>query len=222
MHCEAILFDVDGTLVDSNELHVDCWLEAFAKFGKELPREVIRSQIGKGGDLLVPDLLSAREMRTFGKQLQEYRSNRFKEQYLSRVKPFPWVRECLERLRGLGLELALASSSDKEEVEYYTALLGVGDLLAGTTSKSDAEFSKPSPEIFRAALERTGSSEERTLSVGDTPYDILASHRIPLPIAAVLSGGFERETLVKAEFLFTDVQEMVRKIDEVDAYFIND
>jgi HAD superfamily hydrolase (TIGR01509 family) len=222
VHIEAILFDIDGTLVDSNDLHAEAWVEAFAKYGKDFPFEVIRPQMGKGGDLLVPDMLQAREMRQFGEKLQKDRGELFKKKYMPRVKPFPGAREALEELRIRGIKLALASSSNEDEVDYYTDLLGVGDLLEGSTSKGDAETSKPSPEIFRAALERTGSSEERTLTVGDTPYDILASHRIPLPIAAVLSGGFERDVLAKAEFLFNDVRELVRKIDEVDVYFIND
>jgi phosphoglycolate phosphatase-like HAD superfamily hydrolase len=118
--------------------------------------------------------------------------------------------------------LVLASSSDPEEVEYYTQLLGVGDLVAGSTSKGDAQFSKPSPEIFRAALERAGSDDERTFAVGDTPYDILGSHRVPLPVAAVLSGGFERELLVKAELLFTGVSDLVKNLQRFDDYFDQD
>ena len=219
MKSKGILFDIDGTLVDSNEAHAQCWLQAFTHFGKELPYEVVRHQIGKGGDLLVPDLLNAREMRRFGEQLKKYRSTLFREKYMPRVEPFPRMRRCLEELRRLGFRLALASSSDEEEVEYYTQLLGVGDLLEGSTSKGDAELSKPSPEIFRAALERAGSDPERTIAVGDTPYDVLAAHRIPLPIAAVLSGGFERELLAKAEFLFAGVEELVREIDRIDEYF---
>lgn len=88
-----------------------------------------------------------------------------------------------------------------------------------STSKRDAEISKPSPEIFRAALERIDCDEARTLAVGDTTYDILAAHRVPIPIAAVRSGGFEDELLSKAEFLFDDVEELVREIDRVDHYF---
>jgi phosphoglycolate phosphatase-like HAD superfamily hydrolase len=218
---EGIIFDIDGTLVDSNDLHAECWIEAFAKYGKDFAWDVIRQQMGKGGDLLVPDMLQAREMRRFGEQLTKERGKLFKEKYLPRVQPFPWVRACFEELDGRGIKLTLASSSNEDEVEYYTGLLGVGDLLQGSTSAGDAEFSKPYPEIFRAALEVNGTSEESTLTVGDTPYDILASHRIPLPVAAVLSGGFGRDVLAKAEFLFTDVQELVRKIDEVDAYFIH-
>jgi len=219
---KGILFDVDGTLVDSNEAHARCWLEAFRHFGKELPYQTVRSQIGKGGDLLVPDLLDAREMRRFGEPLKKYRSKLFREQYLPHIEPFPRMRECLEELRRLGFRLALASSSDEEEVEYYTQLLGVGDLIEGSTSKGDAELSKPSPEIFRAALDRAGSDPERTIAVGDTPYDVLAAHRIPLPVAAVLSGGFERELLAKAEFLFAGVEDLMREIDRIDEYFENE
>ena len=217
-----MIFDIDGTLVDSNDLHAEAWVEAFAKYGKEFPFDVIRQQMGKGGDLLVPDMLQAREMRKFGEQLTKDRGELFKKKYMPRVKPFPWARSCFEELSARGIKLALASSSNEEEVDYYTGLLGVAGLLEGSTSKGDAETSKPSPEIFRAALERIGTSEERTLTVGDTPYDILASHRVPLPVAAVLSGGFERDVLAKAEFLYDDVRELVRKIDEVDVYFIHD
>ncbi|HEV7920278.1 MAG TPA: HAD family phosphatase [Thermoanaerobaculia bacterium] len=219
VHIHAIIFDVDGTLVDSNDLHAECWLEAFREFGKELEPDVVRNQIGKGGDLLVPDLLTAREMRRFGEAVKARRGELWKSSYMMRVQPFPYMRQCLAELSGRGIKLALGSSSEEEEVGYYTQLLGVGELLEGSTSKGDAEFSKPSPEIFRAALERVGSDPARTLAVGDTPYDILAAHRVPLPVAAVLCGGFGRELLVKAEFLFANVEELVGEIDRIDEYF---
>jgi HAD superfamily hydrolase (TIGR01549 family) len=221
MHLQGIIWDVDGTLVDSNELHVNCWLEAFAHFGKRFDRDVIFQHIGKGGDQLVPDLLGAKEMRRFGKEVQSYRSKLFKQQYLPKVKPFAGIRELFQRLRERGIRMALGSSSDPEEVEYYTRLLEVADLIEGATSRKDAEHSKPSPEIFRAALERLGTDEARTLAVGDTPYDILAGHRVPLAVAAVLSGGFERELLTKAEFVFDDVHHLEREIDRIDAW-LND
>ena len=219
MRLKGILFDIDGTLIDSNDIHARCWLEAFARFGKELDYEIVRGQIGKGGDLLVPDLLNAREMRRYGEELKKYRSGIFKEKYMKTIRPFPRVRENLESIAARGIRIALASSSNPDEVEYYTRLLGVEDLLEGTTSKEDAKHSKPSPEIFEAALERVATPPERTLVVGDTPYDILAAHRIALPVAAVLSGGFGAELLKKAEFIFDDVEELVRKIDTVDGYF---
>ena len=216
---EAILLDIDGTLVDSNDKHTDCWVEAFAHFGKQVPWDDIRGQIGKGGDLLVPDTMNAREMLKFGEKLKEYRGELWKDRYMAEVKPFPDAVEAIRALHDRGVKLALASSSNPDEVEYYVELLGVGALLEGTTSKEDAEFSKPSPEIFRAALERVKSDPARTLAVGDTPYDILAAHRTPVPIAAVLCGGFPRESLAKAEFLFDDVPAMVKELNRIDEYF---
>ena len=219
MKLQGIIFDIDGTLVDTNDLHAHCWQEAFAHFGKQIPYDVIRGQIGKGGDLLVPDLLNAREMRRFGKNVKDYRTHLYKEKYMPKARPFPGVRALFEDLKRRKVRTALASSSNPDEVDFYTELLGIGDLIEGSTSKKDAEFSKPSPEIFEAALERIGTDEAFTITAGDTPYDILASHRCALPIVAVLSGGFDRRSLTKAEFLFEDIEELGRKIDQVDAYF---
>jgi HAD superfamily hydrolase (TIGR01509 family) len=219
MHLQALLFDIDGTLVDTNDLHARCWIEAFQHFGKHFEYDVVRHQIGKGGDLLVPDLLNAKEMRTFGEKLKNYRTDLYKKSYMENAKPFDGAKQTLEALHARGIRIALASSSNEDEVEYYTQLLGVENLIAGSTSKKDAEHSKPSPEIFRAALERTGADEARTFAVGDTPYDILAAHRIPLPIVAVLSGGFERELLAKSEFLFDDITRIVDELKRLDDYF---
>ena len=219
MHLKTAIFDIDGTLIDSNDIHADCWLAAFQHFGKNVEWTTVRSQIGKGGDLLVPDLLNAREMQQFGKELREYRGEIFKRDYMKTIKPFAGAADAMRSLKSRGVTLALASSANADEAEYYASLLGIEDLLDATTSSGDADMSKPSPEIFEAALEKAGGKPESTLVVGDTPYDVLAAHRAALPIAAVLSGGFDRNLLTKAEFLFRDVEELVRRIDEVDAYF---
>ena len=219
MRLQALILDIDGTLVDSNDKHTDCWVEAFAQFGKEVPWDVIRQQIGKGGDLLVPDTLNAREMREFGEKLQKRRGELWKKQYMESVQPFPGVREALKELESQRIRLAFASSSNADEVEYYVELLGAQTMLEGSTSQKDAQLSKPSPEIFQAALEQTGSDPRFTFVVGDTPYDILAAHRVPLPIAAVLCGGFARELLTKAELLFDTFPQMVKELERVDAYF---
>ena len=219
MKLQGLLFDVDGTLVDSNDLHARCWIESFAHFGKHFDYDTVRHQIGKGGDLLVPDLLDARAMQKIGEKVKKYRSELFREKYLPQVQPFPFTRGLFEPLHERGIRIALASSSDSEEVEYYTRLLGVETLIEGSTSKGDAKLSKPSPEIFDAALEQAGSNPRFTFVVGDTPYDILAAHRRALPIVAVLSGGFERELLTKAEFIFDDVRAVAERIDEIDAWF---
>jgi HAD superfamily hydrolase (TIGR01509 family) len=215
-----MLLDIDGTLVDSNDKHADCWVEAFAHFGKDVPWDAVRQQIGKGGDLLVPDTLNAREIRRFGEELEKFRGELWKRDYMKSIRPFPGAVEAMRELHERGIRLALASSSNPDEVEYYVELLGVGDLLEGTTSKEDAEVSKPSPEIFQAALERVKSDPARTLAVGDTPYDILAAHRIPVAVAAVLCGGFPRETLAKAELIFDDLSAMAKELDRIEEYFL--
>lgn len=215
----ALIFDVDGTLVDSNDIHAAAWDEAFRHYGKELPYEDIRNSIGKGGDLLVPDLLDAREMRTFGSDLREYRKKIFHEKYKKQITPFPDVREQFESLRRLDLSLVLASSADKDEVKYFVDLMKVRDLIDGFTSAGDVEYSKPSPEIFEAALEKLGRDGQRAFVVGDTPYDILAAHRVSLPVVAVRCGGFDERLLAKAEFIWNNVAELVSRVGELDAYF---
>jgi HAD superfamily hydrolase (TIGR01509 family) len=219
MRMQALLLDIDGTLVDSNDKHTDCWVEAFAHFGKTVPRDTVRQQIGKGGDLLVPDTLNAREMREFGEELKKVRGELWKERYMKSVQPFPGVREALRTFAGRGLKLAFASSSNPDEVEYYVSLLGAEDLLEGSTSKGDAKFSKPSPEIFQAALERVRTKREHALAVGDTPFDVLAAHRAGIAIAAVLCGGFARQLLAKAEFLLDDIPALMKELDRIDESF---
>lgn len=219
MKLQGLLFDIDGTLVDSNDHHTRCWVEAFEHFGKQFEYDVIRHQIGKGGDLLVPDVLDAKEMRAFGDEVKKYRSKLYKKKYLEEVKPFPFVERLFEELRAKKMRMALASSSNKEEVEYYTRLLNAEEFIEGSTSKSDAKFSKPSPEIFEAALARAGSDPKFTFAVGDTPYDILAAHRMAMPVIAVLSGGFERELLAKSEFVLNDAGDIPGNFDEIEAWF---
>jgi HAD superfamily hydrolase (TIGR01509 family) len=219
MLLRGVIFDVDGTLVDSNDLHATAWQEAFRRFGVDHSFELVRSQIGKGGDLLVPDLLDARAMRQFGEELKEYRKELFREHYLDKVRPFDGIAEAMQRLRDRGVEIFLASSADGDEVKHYVSLIGIEELIAGSTSKSDVEMSKPAPDIFEAALEKIGTPPERTIVVGDTPYDILAAHRIALPIAAVRAGGFPEDDLRKAEWLFDSVPQMIERSQRIEDYF---
>jgi len=214
----ALIFDIDGTLVDSNDLHARAWQVSFREFGKKIPFAVMREQMGKGGDLLVPDLLNAREIQQFGKKLQIYRKRLFHKEYLPKVRPFRGIRDCFRKLGERNIPLALASSSDNDEVRYYVDLLGVADLIEATTSKDDAQFSKPSPEIFGAALDKLGTVKTRSVAVGDTPYDVLAAHRCALPVIAVRCGGFDDRFLQKAEFIFDSVEELTARIGEIEDY----
>jgi HAD superfamily hydrolase (TIGR01549 family) len=193
------IFDIDGTLVDSNELHVESWDRAFRHFGKQFSREQLRAQIGKGSDQYLPEFLSSDELRKFGKELDEYRSELFRKEYLPRVKPFPQVRELFQCLHSGEKRIVLATSGKKSETEYYVELLKVQDLIEGYTSADDADRSKPAPDIFAAALEKLkGGSAQETIVVGDTRFDVEAAARADLRTIGVLCGGTGEETLRRA------------------------
>src|SRR5438270_9067286 len=106
---KAVIFDIDGTLVDSVDLHARAWQEAFRHFGVEIPYAQVRHQIGKGGDQLMPVFLSRAQLQQFGKQLEEFRADLYKRNYLSQVRAFPRVRELFQRIKADGKKIALAS-----------------------------------------------------------------------------------------------------------------
>lgn len=198
---QAVIFDIDGTLVDSVDLHARAWQEAFAKFGCDIPYENIRSQIGKGGDQLIPVFLSPEQQKEYGKDLEEYRGELFKEKHLSRVKPFPRVRELLQHVKAEGKQIALASSAKKDEIDIYKRIAHIEDLVEEQTSSDDAERSKPHPDIFEVALERLHNVKaEEAVTIGDSPYDAIAARKIKMKCIGVLSGGFPEEQLREAGY----------------------
>jgi HAD superfamily hydrolase (TIGR01549 family) len=195
----AFIFDIDGTLVDSNELHVDSWDRAFRKFGKQFPREALRAQIGKGSDQYLPAFLTPDEIDRFGKELDEYRSELFRKEYLPRVRPFPKVREVFQRIRDGHKRIVLASSGKKADTEYYVKLLKIENLIEGYISGDDADSSKPAPDIFAASLKKLGDiSPADAVTVGDTRFDIEAARKAGLRTIAFLCGGTPESVLRKA------------------------
>lgn len=194
-----VLFDIDGTLVDSVDLHAEAWRVIFQRYGKIVSFEEVRSQIGKGADQLLPVFWSEDELERFGKEMKDERSDLFMREYMPRVKPFPKVRELFERVRADGKTIALASSAQDEELERLTEIADIEGLVDAETSSDDAEKSKPHPDIFAAALERIGKPDPRTaISVGDTPYDAEAAGKIALKTIGVLCGGWSDEKLRQA------------------------
>jgi phosphoglycolate phosphatase-like HAD superfamily hydrolase len=184
----AFIFDIDGTLVDSNELHVDSWDRAFRRFGKQFPREKLRAQIGKGSDQYLPEFVTPDEIDRFGKELDDYRSDLFKKEYLSKVRPFPKVRELFQRIRDDDKRIVLASSGKKADTKYYIDLLKIDNLIEGYTSGDDADNSKPAPDIFAASLKKLGNISD-AVTVGDTRFDIEAARKAGLTTIAFLCGG---------------------------------
>ena len=196
---KAVIFDIDGTLVDSVDLHARAWQETFAHFGKEIPYKEVRHQIGKGGDQLMPVFFSKEELEEFGDEMEEYRSELYKREYLPKVRAFPRVRELFLRIRDDGKRLALASSAKKEELGVYKKIANIEDLVEEETSADDADKSKPHPDIFEAVLDRLGDlNPEEAIVVGDTPYDAEAAGKLNLRTIGVLCGGFPESELLAA------------------------
>ncbi|HEX8312239.1 MAG TPA: HAD family hydrolase [Chthoniobacteraceae bacterium] len=210
-----VIFDVDGTLIDSVDLHAHAWLEALRHFGKDAPFEKVREQIGKGSDQLMPVFWSEEEVRERGKEITKWRTELFAEKYMPQVKGFPKVRELVEFLLAKGKRVALASSAAGEELSEYKKRAGIEDLIKAETSADDVERSKPHPDIFAAALEELGNPPvEEVIVIGDTPYDIEAAAKIDLRTIAVLCGGFPKESLSGAVAIFRDPADLLARYEE--------
>src|SRR3979411_1423368 len=153
---QAAIFDVDGTLVDSVDLHASAWQEALVKFGHNVTFEQARSQIGKGGDQLIPVFLSEAEQKDHGEEMEEWRGKLFKSKYLPLVRPFSAVPELLRRVHQAGLKGAVASSSQASERDVYLWIACITELLDVATSSEATEQSKPAPDIVQMALKKLG------------------------------------------------------------------
>ena len=192
----AIIFDLDGTLVDSVKYHTEAWVKAFKKYGYDFSFERLRQQIGKGSEYIIGDLLASDEAEKLESDIAEYRKQYYQENLLDKVKPFPKVKELYETIKADDLKIILASSARKETIEHYKKLLEIANLIDGATSTDDVAKSKPEPDIFASALEQLGDIKtEEIIVVGDSPYDAMAASKLSLRTIGVLCGGFERETL---------------------------
>lgn len=215
---KAIIFDIDGTLIDSVDYHAEAWREVFRRHRVEVAYESVREQIGKGGDELMAVFLSPEQIKREGKQIEEERGELFRREYLPRVKPFPALHQLFERLKSDGIKIALASFAKRDELEAYKQITGVGPYLEAATSSDDASHSKPDPDIFLAALNGLkGIEPAEALAVGDTPYDAEAALRAGMSAIGVLCGGFAPEKLTAAGCfaLYRDPAEILLKYDEL-------
>jgi HAD superfamily hydrolase (TIGR01509 family) len=213
---QNVIFDVDGTLVDSVDEHAEAWRRAFLEFGRDVPFAHVRSQIGKGADQLIPVFFNDEELERFGKELETYRSELFLKDFLPKIRAFPKVRELFQRLRKEGRKVALASSAKEEELKHYVKLCRIEGLYEDSTSKDDVDKSKPHPDIFEVAMKRLGKPDvTATVVVGDTPYDALAAGKLHLPTVGVLCGGFPAEDLRAAgcRVLVKDPAELLARFE---------
>jgi len=203
MRARAVIFDVDGTLVDSNDLHAQAWVEVLGEAGFQVLFTATRRLIGKGGDKLVAELTGLDPDDERIERLGTRRAEIWRQRYLGKVTAFDGARDLVQKVKAAGMKVAVASSARREELDPLLEIAGVTDLLDAGTSNSDAEESKPDPDIVAAALARLGVDD--AIMIGDTPYDIEAAHAAKIPTIAVRSGGWTSALLRDAIAIYDDV-----------------
>lgn len=195
----AVIFDVDGTLIDTVDLHAASWAETLRRYGCDVAYDAVRRQIGKGGDQLMPVFLSDEMVATHGEEIEAFRKKLFMSSYIAQARPFPGVRDLLLRVRASGQLVVLASSAQQDELTRYQAIAGIEDVVDAATSSDDAQRSKPFPDIFLAALKRIAPlGANDAVAVGDTPYDAQAAGGAGIKTVGLLSGGFPETDLRSA------------------------
>jgi HAD superfamily hydrolase (TIGR01509 family) len=207
----GVILDIDGTLLDSNAAHVRAWVEALTEHGHEVTESDIWPLVGMGGDNLLPAAVGIDKESDEGRKISERRGEIYKTRYFPHLRPFPQVRQLLERMRENGLRLVVASSSPEDEVAEALERIEIKDLLESATSATDAGRSKPDPDVVRSALERSGLAAREVVMVGDTPYDIQAAGKVAVGVIALRCGGFRDEDLAGAVAVYDDAADLLAR-----------
>jgi HAD superfamily hydrolase (TIGR01509 family) len=206
---DSVLFDVDGTLIDSNNAHATAWMRALREYGHRVDITRVRPLIGMGGDKLLPAIAGVEEDSPEGQSIGKRKKQLF-NQMLPWLRSTPGARALLEYLRNRGIDVVIATSADDEEMRALVRQAGVDDLVSQRATNDDAAESKPDPDIVCAALARAHSGPESTVMVGDTPDDIEAAARAGVAAVALRCGGhWSDRDLSGALYIFDDPQDLL-------------
>jgi len=211
---KAILLDIDGTLVDSNDAHAHAWVAAFAESGVTVDFARVRRCIGMGGDKLMPAVSGIAEDSPQGRRISQRRGDIFTTTWLPRLRPFRDVNRLVAALNARGVRLVAASSAKKTELRALLDLAGVASMLDGATSSDDAEESKPDPDIIEAALKQAHAGPGEAVMIGDTPYDVEAAARAGVAAIAFRCGGWRDEDLTGAIAIYDGAWDLLARLDE--------
>jgi HAD superfamily hydrolase (TIGR01509 family) len=185
---DAVIFDVDGTLVDTNYLHAVCWWEAFRQHGHGVDMAAVHRAIGMGSDKLLDQLLPEDRDRSADDDIRAAHRSLYRV-YWPRLRAFEGAADLLRACASRGMTVVLSSSASAEELAALRAALDADDAITGATSSSEAGESKPAPDLVSIALERAGVPAERAVFVGDAVWDVHACGKAGVPCVAVLTGG---------------------------------
>lgn len=212
---DAVILDMDGTLVDSNWAHARAWVDALGEYGIEAAYEDVLPLIGMGGDQLLPIAANGLQKASeLGMKVATRKKAIFYEQYFAQIKPFPRVRELVERMRADGLSVVVGTSSGKNDAQRLLEMAGIIDLIDSATSADDAKRTKPAPDIVLAALAKTGHPADRVVMVGDTPYDIQAAAPTGVGVIMVRTGVWDDHQLDGALAIYDSPADLLARYDE--------
>lgn len=213
---EAVLLDIDGTLIDNNLLHAQAWLRAFRRVGRQIDANVILHKIGMGGDQLVPSILGQDEGEEVEQARQFHSEEYSKKGLIEHAEPFAGAVDLLRTLRARGVRVALASSAKQEEVDQYIKLLGGREMVDAVMMASDVSATKPAGDVFASALEKLGHPASAVV-VGDTVYDVASAGKLGLPCIGLHSGGIEEKLLIDAGAVrvYEGPSDLLAHLDEV-------
>jgi len=209
----AVLFDVDGTLVNSNDAHAAAWIEAFEAFGVRVDPIALRRSIGMGGDKLMPAVSSIDESSPLARKITARRGEIFRTRFLPTLTPFPGARGLISAITSRELTAVAASSAAKEELEPLLEVAGAKSLMDAWTSGDDAEASKPEPDIIHVALQRAKADAREAVMIGDTPYDVAAARQAGVRAIAFRCGGWLDPDLVGAVEIYDGPWDLLAQLD---------
>lgn len=211
-----VIFDIDGTLVESNDAHAHAWVEAMAAYGHRIPFAQVRPLIGMGGDKVLPETLGIAKESAEGRQISKRRKSIFFAKYLPTIRPFSQARQLLQYLHDHGLVLVTATSAEPDELQQLLQIVGphTQDLFAQETSAKDVKHSKPDPDVMHAALQRINGQAAETLMVGDTAYDIEAAAKVGIKTLAFRCGGWSDAELQGALAIYDGPADLLMHYQE--------
>lgn len=215
MALEGVILDVDGTLVLSNDIHAQSWVEAFAEHGYPIEFDQVRPLMGMGGDKVIPRMVPGlNDEEGAGKEISKYRKSLVLNKFKDQIVPASGSRDLVQKMKEEGLDLIIASSASNQELETLLKIAQIEDLVPQTTSSDDADASKPAPDIIEAALQKAQLKPDRAVMLGDTPYDIEAAGKAGVDVIAFRCGGFSDADLGGAIAIYDDPADLLRHYDE--------
>ena len=207
---KAVLFDIDGTLIDSNDAHTQAWVQTLERHGRVVSYEQVRSLIGKGSDKVFAELLDIDSESDLAKQITKDRTELLLSSFMANLSATPGARLLVQHMRSEGLRLVIASSSG-EELPALLEQAGLQDLLDTSVSSDEIKESKPDGDIIEVALRKAGVQPTEAVMIGDTPYDIAAAKAAGVKCIALRCGGYWDDAALSEAFaIFDDPATLLR------------